>query len=62
MTHQKRLMLASIAFAVLWTAAMIGATGTDTANVVIFSIAGAVIGVLWYLCHALVQHPLPPHV
>jgi len=48
MTHQTRLMLASIMFAVLWTAAMIGWTGTETANVIIFSIAGAVIGVLWY--------------
>ena len=49
MTHQTRWVLASIMFAVLWTAAMIWWTGTETANVVIFSIAGAVIGVLWYL-------------
>jgi uncharacterized membrane protein (DUF4010 family) len=49
MTPQSRLVLASIIFAVLWTAGMIWWTGRETSNVVIMVVAGAVAGVLWYL-------------
>ena len=48
MTPRTRLALASILFAVLWTAGMIWWTGTDIANIVGLSIGGAVAGVLWY--------------
>jgi hypothetical protein len=47
-TPQRSLILASIAFAVLWTLGMIWWTGTQTANIISLSIAGAVAGVLWY--------------
>jgi hypothetical protein len=49
MTPQIRLLLASLAFAVLWTLGMLWWTGTETANIVVTSIAGAMAGVLWYL-------------
>jgi hypothetical protein len=48
MTPRTRLVLASILFAVLWTAGMIWWTGTDIGNVVGLWIGGAVAGVLWY--------------
>jgi len=48
MSFDTRLVLSSILFAVLWTGFMIWWTGTETANVVILSIAGIVIGVVWY--------------
>lgn len=48
MTPERTLVLASIVFAVLWTLGMIWWTGTQTANIVILSIAGAIAGVLWY--------------
>jgi hypothetical protein len=48
MTPRTRLALASILFAVLWTAGMIWWTGTDIANIVGLSIGGALAGVLWY--------------
>jgi hypothetical protein len=48
MSPQNRLVLASVLFAVLWTAGMIWWTGTGIVNVVIFCIAGAMAGVLWY--------------
>jgi hypothetical protein len=48
MTPHTRLVLASVAFAVLWTLGMLWWTGTQTANIVITSISGAVAGVLWY--------------
>jgi hypothetical protein len=48
MAPQTRLVLSSIVFAVLWTSGMIWWTGTETANIVILSIAGALAGVLWY--------------
>jgi len=48
MSFDTRLVLSSIVFAVLWTGFMIWWTGTETANVVILSIAGIVIGFVWY--------------
>ena len=48
MTPERTLVWASIGFAVLWTLGMIWWTGTQTANIVILSVAGAVAGVLWY--------------
>src|SRR5262245_26702392 len=48
MTPQRSLVLASIAFAVLWTLGMIWWTGTQIGNVISLTIAGAVAGVLWY--------------
>ena len=48
MTPHNSLVYASIAFAVLWTLGMIWWTGTETANIVILSIAGAIAGVLWF--------------
>ena len=41
-------ILASIAFAVLWTAYMIWQTSTGMANVVILIVCGAIAGTLWY--------------
>ena len=41
-------ILASMAFAVLWTAYMIWQTSTDMANVIILIICGAIAGTLWY--------------
>jgi hypothetical protein len=48
MTPQARLVWASILFAVLWTLGMIWWTGTQTANIVITSIGGVLVGVVWY--------------
>ena len=48
MTSQTGLLLGSVAFAVLWTLGMIWWTGTETANIVMLLISGAVAGVLWY--------------
>ena len=48
MTPQTRLVLASVFLAVFWTLGMIWWTGTDTANIVSLSVAGAVAGVLWF--------------
>lgn len=48
MTRDTRLVVGSVAFAVLWTLAMIWWTGAETANIVILAISGAVAGVLWY--------------
>jgi hypothetical protein len=43
------LKLGAIAFAVLWAAWMIWSSGPfDRANIIMFSISGAVIGFLWY--------------
>ena len=41
-------MVSSVLFAVLWTLLMILFNGTETANIVITSIGGAVAGVVWY--------------
>jgi hypothetical protein len=44
------LKLGAIAFAVLWAAWMIWSSGSlDSANIIMFSISGAIIGFLWYL-------------
>ena len=49
MTAQSRLKLSAAMFAVLWSAGMIWWRGDySAAGVVIFSIAGAIAGVLWY--------------
>lgn len=48
MSSRIRLVLTSVAFAVLWTAGMIWWTGFEFANVVILTICGVVAGVLWY--------------
>ena len=48
MSPQRRLVLASVIFAVLWTLGMIWWTGVEIPNVSGFSISGAVAGVLWY--------------
>lgn len=49
MTTQSRLKLSAAMFAVLWTAGMIWWGGDYTApRVVIFLIAGAIAGLLWY--------------
>jgi hypothetical protein len=42
------LILASIAFAVLWTAYMVWTTSTGMANTIIFMVCGAIAGTLWY--------------
>jgi hypothetical protein len=48
MNAQSRLLLGSVLLAIAWTVAMIWWSDTETSNVVITSIAGAVLGVLWY--------------
>ena len=48
MSQKITLILASIAFAVLWTAYMVWQTSTGTANTIILMICGAIAGVLWY--------------
>jgi hypothetical protein len=48
MSQKITLILASIAFAVLWSAYMIWQTSTGTANTVILVVCGAIAGVLWY--------------
>jgi hypothetical protein len=53
MDSEARLKIASILFAVLWAAGMIWWTGIDIANVVMFTVGGAVAGVIWYFCMGL---------
>jgi hypothetical protein len=48
MSQKTNLILASIAFAVLWTAFMVWQTSTDMANTIILMVCGAIAGVLWY--------------
>jgi hypothetical protein len=48
MSPQTRLVLGSVAFAVIWTLGMIWWTGWEAANIVVLSICGVVAGVLWY--------------
>ena len=48
MDGANRLLPASIFFAVTWTLAMIWWTGPSVAKVIVWSIGGAIIGVLWY--------------
>ena len=48
MSAETRLVLGSIGLAVFWTLAMIWSTGAERANIVILSISGASLGVLWY--------------
>jgi hypothetical protein len=48
MTARARLIVASIALAVFWTLVMIWSTGAEPANIVIMSISGALVGLLWY--------------
>jgi hypothetical protein len=43
MAAERRLLLASVLFAVLWTLGMIWWTGIETANAVALSIAGVVV-------------------
>jgi hypothetical protein len=49
MSPQRRLMIASIVFAVIWTALMILWNGPTFAGVIIYTIGGALTGVLWFL-------------
>jgi hypothetical protein len=49
MHPQIRLILASIAFAVAWTAFMIWRIAPDTAGIVILVVCGAIGGMLWYV-------------
>ena len=62
MTPERRLVLASVFFAVFWTLAMIWWTGTQTANIVSLSIAGTVAGILWFFAMRwfLNRYVLPP--
>ena len=49
MNPKSTLIVASIVFAVLWTAFMLWWNGPpDTAMVIIWLITGAIAGVLWY--------------
>jgi hypothetical protein len=49
MNPKSTLVIASIAFAVLWTVFMLWWNAPmDTAKVVILAISGALAGVLWY--------------
>jgi hypothetical protein len=48
MTSQLRLILASTLFAVLWTAGMILWNGPTLAGAIIFTVAGALAGILWF--------------
>jgi hypothetical protein len=48
MSPQRRLMLASILFAVIWTVLMIWWNGPTFAGVIIYTIGGAFTGVLWF--------------
>ena len=48
MSPQFRLILASIAFAVFWTAFMIWRIAPGTAGNVILMVSGAIGGTLWY--------------
>jgi len=48
MPSSNRLVFSSVLFAVLWTLGMIWWTGTETANIIMLVIAGAVAGILWH--------------
>jgi hypothetical protein len=48
MFPRDRLIRASIFFGVFWTAFMVWWTGTDAANIVALSIAGAIAATAWY--------------
>jgi hypothetical protein len=48
MSPQRRLIVASIVFAVLWTAGMIVWNAPGLAGAVILAFAGALAGTLWY--------------
>lgn len=48
MSSDRILIVASFAFAVLWTAAMIWWNSPGVAGSVIFMIAGALCGIGWY--------------
>ena len=49
MPAEKRLKLGAVLFAVFWTAGMVWWSGPfEPASLIIFSIGGAVTGVLWY--------------
>lgn len=48
MSPQRRLIIASIVFAVLWTALMIWWNAPTFAGAVILAFSGALAGVLWY--------------
>ena len=48
MSQQRRLMLASILFAVLWTTGMIWWNGSTFAGALILMIGGALTGTIWF--------------
>jgi hypothetical protein len=48
MNPERRLLLASIAFAVLWALGMIWWSDRSPASIIIWLIGGVLIGVLWY--------------
>jgi hypothetical protein len=48
MNPEKRLLLASIAFAVLWALGMIWWSDRSPVSIIIWLIGGVLIGVLWY--------------
>jgi hypothetical protein len=48
MSPQRRLMIASILFAVIWTALMIWWNAPTFAGAVILVIGGALAGILWF--------------
>jgi hypothetical protein len=48
MNPEKRLLLASIAFAVLWTVGMIWWSDRTPVSIIAWLIGGALIGVFWY--------------
>ena len=48
MPPDRNLIVASVAFAILWTAAMIWWNAPGVAGAIIFMIAGAFCGVGWY--------------
>ena len=48
MSPQRRLILASIAFAVLWTAFMIWWNAPGFAGAIILAFSGALAGTLWF--------------
>lgn len=48
MADQNRLVWASVFFGVAWALGMIWWSGASTANVIVWSIAGVIAGVLWF--------------
>jgi hypothetical protein len=48
MPDKNRLITASVFFGVVWAIGMIWWTGISVASVIIWSVGGAVAGVLWY--------------